>query len=54
MSIALIGADKKLPYYVAQLKKYPALAFIVKLGAVTPLAYHYIGGLRHLVRAISA
>ncbi len=52
VSIAMIGASKPLEYYVNCLKGSPALLFLAKLSVATPLTYHYIGGLRHLVREL--
>jgi succinate dehydrogenase/fumarate reductase cytochrome b subunit len=53
-SVALIAKDEPLEYYVKALKTHPFLTFLVKLSVTVPLTYHYIGGLRHLVRGLCA
>jgi hypothetical protein len=40
--------------YVWKLQQYPLLSALVKFGVSFPLAYHLLGGLRHLVRAPAA
>lgn len=50
MSISLIGASQPLEYYVNMVKRSPILTFLAKLSVAAPLTFHYIGGVRHLVR----
>ncbi len=48
LSILYLFSAHKYKYYVYQLQQYPLLSGIVKFGVSFPLAYHYLGGLRHL------
>lgn len=50
LAIAYIPAGGPYSDYLWQLQQYPLLNALVKFGVVFPLSYHYMGGLRHLVR----
>ncbi len=49
-ALALVAADNKLEHYVKVLKSNGALLFAAKFFVTAPVVYHYVGGLRHLVR----
>ena len=48
LAIAYLPAHHHLDYYLYHLQQYPLLNALVKAGIVFPLAFHYLGGLRHL------
>jgi hypothetical protein len=52
-AIAMVGADKPLEHYVNCLKSNGVLLFGAKFVVTAPVVYHYLGGLRHLVRRIA-
>lgn len=54
LSIAYIPLGGRYVDYVWQLQQFPILNGIIKAGVTFPLAYHYLGGMRHLVRAATA
>ena len=47
-SIASLVKTKPYKHYVYQLQQYPVLNGLVKFGVAFPLAFHYLGGLRHM------
>jgi succinate dehydrogenase/fumarate reductase cytochrome b subunit len=49
-SLGYLPSSKQLTAHLYSLQQYPILNALVKFGVVTPLTYHYLGGLRHLVR----
>lgn len=51
LAIASLPSSMTLSEALWNLQQYPAANAIVKFGVVFPLSYHYLGGLRHLVRA---
>ena len=53
-ALAIASLPSSMPASEAlwHLQQYPAASAVVKFGVVFPLAYHYLGGLRHLVRAL--
>jgi len=53
LAIASLPSSMTLSEVVWNLQQYPAANAIVKFGIVFPLTYHYLGGLRHLVRVAS-
>ncbi len=50
LSIAYLPASGKFTDYAAMLQRYPLLNAVTKAGVVFTLSYHWLGGLRHLVR----
>ena len=54
VSIASIPASKPYRHYLYQLQQYPVLNSLVKFGVAFPVTYHFLGGLRHLVRGACA
>lgn len=48
-SIGYLFSSQKYKAFLYTLQQYPVLNALVKAGVVFPLAYHYLGGLRHLV-----
>ena len=53
-AIGMLGASQPLEHYVNYLKCNGALWFGAKFFVAAPIVYHYIGGLRHLVRSRGA
>lgn len=49
-ALGMLVASHPAAYYVEAMREIPGLLPLVKFGVAAPLTYHYIGGLRHLVR----
>jgi succinate dehydrogenase / fumarate reductase cytochrome b subunit len=43
-----LASEKKFPRHVAALQSVPLANAVVKFGVAFPLAYHMLGGLRHI------
>lgn len=50
MSISSLVGTHDMKYYIYQIQQYPLISALLKFGVAFPLTYHYLGGLRHLVR----